>query len=116
MANAANPATPVPGDSPTNDGVSAPPTLWGIVPRIVLITFGITGISFAVSLFVGIVAMAMMGAFKGHFPDMRMAYRMFALPIAMMVGTLALLIASVVEIRDYFRSKRLIRKGLESGR
>ena len=116
MANAANPATPVPGASPSNDGVSAPPTLLGIIPRVVLITFGITGISFAVSLFVGIIAMSMMGAFKGHFPDMRMAYRMFALPIAMMVGTLALTIASVVEIREYFRAKRLIRKSLELGR
>jgi len=87
----------------------------GIFPRIIMITFGITGISFAVSLFVGILCMVMMGAFRGHFPDMRLAYRMFALPVAVMVGTLAFVITSVVEIRDYIKAKMLKKKALEPG-
>ena len=111
MANAANPATPL-----QTQGPNAPvPSLLGIFPRIITITFGITGISFAVSLFVGILCMVMMGAFRGHFPDMRLAYRMFALPVAVMVGTLAFVIASVVEIRDYINAKMLKKKALEPG-
>jgi hypothetical protein len=109
MANAANPSAPV-------SSQGAAPSLLGIVPRIIMITFGITGISFAVSLFVGILCMAMMGAFRGHFPDMRLAYRMFALPVAVMVGTLAFAVTCVVEFRDYFRAKVLEKNALEPSR
>jgi len=88
----------------------------GIFPRVIMITFGIAGISFAVSLFVGILCMTMMGAFRGHLPDMRLAYRMFALPVAAMVGIVAFVVASTVEVRHYFRAKRLNQKNLESDR
>jgi hypothetical protein len=81
-----------------------------------MITFGIAGISFAVSLFVGILCMAFMGAFRGHLPDMRLAYRMFALPVAAMVGTLAFVVTCVVEIRDYIKAKVLKKKVLEPNR
>src|SRR5882762_8811304 len=107
MANAANPSALGPGNPV--------PSLLGIFPRVIMITFGFTGISFAVSLFVGILCMAMMGIFRGHLPDMRLAYRMFALPVAVMVGTLAFVIASVVEIRDYINAKMLKKKALEPG-
>jgi hypothetical protein len=80
-----------------------------------MITFGLTGISFAVSLFVGILCMAMMGVFRGHLPDMRLAYRMFALPVAAMVGIVAFLVASTVEVRHYLRAKRLNPNNLELG-
>jgi uncharacterized membrane protein len=112
MANAANPAAPSTGQAPD----SLIPSLVGIFPRVIMITFGITGISFAVSLFVGILCMVMMGAFRGHLPDMRLAYRMFALPIAAMVGIVVLVVASTVEVRHYFRAKRLNQKNLELGR
>ena len=112
MANAANPTA-----SSQSQGPGTPvPSLLGIVPRILMITFGFTGISFAVSLFVGILCMAFMGIFRGHLPDMRLAYRMFALPVAAMVGTVALIIASVVEFRQYWEAKRLNRKALEQSR
>jgi uncharacterized membrane protein len=101
----------------TSSGPTSPtPSLVGIVPRIVMITFGFTGIAFAVSLFVGIICMAFMGIFRGHLPDMRMAYRVFALPVALMVGTLAMTIACVVEFRQYWEAKRLKREGLEPTR
>lgn len=112
MANASNPSAPI----QTQDPGSPAPSLLGIVPRIIMITFGFTGISFAVSLFVGIVCMAFMGVFRGHLPDMRLAYRMFALPVAAMVGAVALIIASVVEFRQYWEAKRLNKKGLEQVR
>jgi len=112
MSNTSNPPAPTPAPGPGNDV----PSLLGIVPRIIMITFGFTGISFAVSLFVGILCMAFMGIFRGHLPDMRLAYRMFALPVAAMVGTVALIIASVVEFRQYWEAKRLNRKALEQSR
>jgi uncharacterized membrane protein len=112
MANAANPPAPLRDQGPD----SSVPSLVGIFPRVIMITFGITGISFAVSLLVGILCMAMMGVFRGHLPDMRLAYRMFALPVAVMVGIVALVVASTVEVRHYFRAKRLNQKNLELGR
>ncbi len=112
MSNAASPSTPL-----SNQVPGAPvPSLLGIFPRILMITFGLAGISFAVSLFVGILCMAFMGAFRGHLPDMRLAYRMFALPVAIMVGALAFTVATVVEFRDYVQAKTLKRKALESNR
>jgi hypothetical protein len=60
--------------------------------------------------------MAFMGAFRGHLPDMRLAYRMFALPVAVMVGTLAFVVATVVEVRDYTKAKLLKKKALEPNR
>jgi|SRR5450432_134698 len=112
MAKTANPTAPLP-----NQGPGSPvPSLLGIFPRVIMITFGITGISFAVSLFVGILCMAFMGVFRGHLPDMRLAYRMFALPVAVMVGTLAFVVTSVVELRDYSKAKILKQKALEPSR
>src|SRR5450432_688523 len=112
MANASNPSAPIQAQDPG----SPAPSLLGIVPRIIMITFGVTGISFAVSLFVGIVCMAFMGVFRGHLPDMRLAYRMFALPVAAMVGTVAFVVTSVVELRDYSKAKILKQKALEPSR
>jgi len=115
MANTANPAT-YGGDRSQNPPPNAVPSLLGVIPRIFMITFGITGISFAVSLFVGILCMAFMGLSRGHLPDMRLAYRMFAIPVAVMVGTLAFCIATIVEFRGYFEAKRLNKKHLEPSR
>ena len=112
MTNAANPVAPLRGQGPA----STVPSLVGIFPRVIMITFGITGISFAVSLFVGILCMAMMGMFRGHLPDMRLAYRMFALPVAAMVGIVAFVVASIVEVGHYFRAKSLNRENLELSR
>ena len=83
------------------------------MPRVILLTFGLTGISFAVSLFLGILGMAALGIFHGHLPDMRLAYRSFALPIAETVGAAAFVCAWVVEIRHYRRLKALNSLDLE---
>jgi uncharacterized membrane protein len=112
MTNASNPTAPLQGQGPG----SPVPSLLGIFPRVLMITFGITGISFAVSLFVGILCMAMMGIFRGHLPDMRLAYRLFALPVAAMVGIVAFVVAGIVEFRHYRQAKLLNKKELEQGR
>ena len=91
----------------------APPSVLAIVPRVILLTFGLTGISFAVSLFLGILGMAAAGIFRGQVPDMRLAYRSFALPIAETVGAAAFVCAWVVEIRHYRKRKMLAPMNLE---
>ena len=102
MANVANPTAPGPVSSRL-----------GIVPRVFLFTFGLTGIAFAVSLFLGILGMAVVGIFRGHLPDMRLAYRLFALPVAMVAGAAAFVGTWILEIRHFHRAKMLISNDLE---
>src|SRR5882724_166297 len=109
MANAANPSAHFQNPSP---GAQLPSRL-AILPRVFMITFGITGITFAVCLFLGILSMAAVGIFRGHLPDMRMAYRLFALPIATLVGACVFVGAWIVEIREFRRAKLLNQNGLE---
>jgi len=85
-------------------GNSAPSPL-AIVPRVLFITVALTGLTFAVSLFFGILGMAGIGLLRGHLPDMRLAYRHFAFPVAMTVGACAFIAAWVMEIRHYRQKK-----------
>lgn len=78
-----------------------------ILPRVLAITFALTGLAFALTLLFGIIGMAGIGLLRGHLPDMRMAYRHFAFPIAMTVGGCAFIAAWIVEIRHYQRTKSL---------
>ena len=96
---------------PSNFPSSLPPSRLAIVPRVILITVVLTGLAFAVSLLFGILGMAGIGLVRGHLPDMRMAYRHFAFPIAMTVGSCAFIAAWVMEIRHYRQTKALV--GLE---
>ncbi len=85
-------------------GNSAPNPL-AILPRVLLITLILTGLTFAVSLLIGIIGMAGIGLVRGHLPDMRIAYRHFAFPVAMTVGSCAFIAAWVMEIRHYRQRK-----------
>jgi len=85
-------------------GNSAPNPL-AILPRVLAITIALTGLAFAVTLFFGILGMAGIGLVRGHLPDMRMAYRHFAFPIAMTVGGFAFIAAWIMEMRHYLRRK-----------
>ncbi len=78
-----------------------------ILPRVLAITFALTGLAFAVTLLFGIIGMAGIGVVRGHLPDMRMAYRHFALPVAVTVGSCAFVAAWIVEIRLYQQRKSL---------
>jgi uncharacterized membrane protein len=86
---------------------SPPPSRLAILPRVLLITLVLTGLTFAVSLFVGILGMLAWGLLHGHLPDMRLAYRHFALPIAATVGTAAFIAAWIMEVRHYQQAKVL---------
>ena len=105
MANAANSAAPSPV-----------PSRLGIIPRVIMLTFGLTGISFAVSLVLGILSMAAVGIVRGHLPDMRLAYRLFALPVAAVVAAVAFVGAWILEVRHYRQAKLLNKSDLQAPR
>ena len=72
-----------------------------------LATFIGTLICFAVSLFIGILGTMIVSALRRIHPDMRMAYRQIALPMAMVAGAIIFLLSLVMEIRHYRQVKAL---------
>lgn len=89
--------------------VAAPrtPRWYGIPVRVLLATFIGTLICFAVSLLVGIVGMVVVSALRGIHPDMRIAYRLIALPMALVAGSIIFVLSLVMEIRHYRQVKAL---------
>jgi len=81
---------------------------WYAVPaRALFVAFLITLMTFAVTLFGSIVAVVVAAALRGNNPDMRFAYRHVALPVAVLVGAIGLVVALVIEIRHYRQVKAL---------
>ncbi|HUO27340.1 MAG TPA: hypothetical protein VMU61_16850 [Candidatus Aquilonibacter sp.] len=84
------------------------PPRWYLIPvRVLLVTFIGTLIAFAVSLLLGIIGTVMMGWSRGIHPDMRIAYRVFAVPSALVAGSIILVLALGMEIRHYRQVKAL---------
>src|ERR1700685_1633962 len=91
---------------PPKKGASMPG--WFLIPvRILLVTFLLTLLAFAVSLLLGILALVGIARWQGLHPDMATAYRNIALPIGSATGALVLIAASVLEIRRYRQNKAL---------
>ena len=84
-----------------------PPRWYGIPLRVLLATFIGTLVCFAVSLFIGIFGTMIVSALRGIHPDMRIAYRLIALPIAAVAGAIILVLSLVMEIRHYRQVKAL---------
>jgi hypothetical protein len=81
---------------------------WYLVPaRILALTFLMTLLCFAVSLLLGILAVLALAWVQGGHANMSTAYRHIALPAAMAAGAVALVSASVMEIRHYRQAKAL---------
>ena len=81
---------------------------WYLIPiRVLLVTFVVTLLSFAVSLLLGILGVILAAKMKGGHANMTLAYRDVALPIAAMVGTIVLISSVVMEIRHYRQAKAL---------
>jgi uncharacterized membrane protein len=84
------------------------PPRWYLIPvRVLLVTFIGTLISFAVSLLLGIVATAGVAALRHVRPNMTIAYRVFALPAALVAGSIIFVLALTMEIRHYRQMKTL---------
>jgi hypothetical protein len=81
---------------------------WYLIPmRVLLVTFLLTLLAFAVSLLLGILGLVIAARVRGFHPNMTTAYRHIALPAAAIVGAIVLISASVIEIRRYRQTKAL---------
>ncbi len=88
------------------DGVHKP--RWYAVPaRALLVTLLATLLTFAVTLFGSIMTVVIAAAVRGNNPDLRFAYRHIALPVAIVVGAIGLIISLAMEIRHYRQRKTL---------
>lgn len=81
---------------------------WYLVPvRVLLVTFIVGLLWFALSLLVGILAVVMAAVLRGLKPNMTIAYRGVAFPSAAIMAGIVLICSSYVEIRAYRQSKAL---------
>jgi hypothetical protein len=81
---------------------------WYVIPiRVLLVTFLLTLLSFAVSLLLGILGVVIAARWHGVHPNMTSAYRHIALPVAAGVSTIVLISAAVMEVRRYRQTKAL---------
>ena len=71
-------------------------------------TFLVTLLSFAVSLLLGILGLVIAARLQSAQLNLTTAYRHIALPVAAVVGVIALITASVMEIRQYRQTKALV--------
>jgi ABC-type uncharacterized transport system YnjBCD permease subunit len=84
-----------------------PPHWYGIVVRVCVVTFIGTLLCFAISLLLAILGIVVVSAVRGGHPDMRIAYRVIALPMALVAGSIVFVLALMMEIRHYRQSKTL---------
>jgi hypothetical protein len=83
------------------------PRWYGIPVRILIVTFIGTLLAFAVSLLLAIIGTVITGAIRGVHPDMRVAYRLIALPMALVAGGIIFVLSVGMEVRHYRQSKTL---------
>ena len=74
---------------------------------ITLVTFIIAQLWFAVSLLLGIFGVLLAAKVRGVHPNMTLAYRDVALPVAGIVAAIVLVSATVMEVRHYRQTKAL---------
>jgi uncharacterized BrkB/YihY/UPF0761 family membrane protein len=86
---------------------SRPPRWYAIPVRVLLVTFIGTLISFAISLLLGIMGTVIISALRHVNPNMTVAYRVIALPVAVVAGSIIFVLALAMEIRHYRQSKTL---------
>ena len=81
---------------------------WYTIPvRVCVVTFIVTLLCFAVSLLFAILGTVIIASLRGVHPDMRVAYLHIALPMALVAGTIVLVLAVIMEVRQYRQSKTL---------
>lgn len=83
------------------------PHWYGILVRVLLVTFIGTLLCFAISLLLAILGIVIAAKLRGVHPDMRIAYRMIALPVALAAGVAVFVTMLIMEIRRYRQVKAL---------
>ena len=74
---------------------------WFWIPlRVLLVTFLLTLLAFAVCLLLGIVGLVISSWLRGAHPNMAIAYRHFAFPAAAIAAVIALVAAIAIEFRS----------------
>ena len=84
-----------------------PPRWYAIPVRVLLVTFIGTLISFAVTLFLGIIGTGAVAALRGTRANMTIAYRHIAVPAAVVAGSIIFVLALAMEIGHYRQMKAL---------
>jgi len=92
---------------PVTKAAAQNPRWYWIPVRILLVTFLLTLLSFAVSLLLGILGIVLAGRLRGIHPNMTLAYRHIAAPAACGVAAIVLISATVMELRNYRQTKGL---------
>jgi hypothetical protein len=81
---------------------------WYLIPvRVVLVTFVITLLSFALCLLLGISGVAVTALIRGVHPDMRLAYRDVAAPGALIIAACVFATMLVIEIKRFRQTRTL---------
>jgi len=81
---------------------------WYLIPaRVLLVTFLLTLLAFAVSLLLGILGLVITARVRGVHPNMATAYRYIALPTAAVAAAIVLVSTTVIEIRHHRQAKAL---------
>ncbi len=81
---------------------------WYAIPvRVLLATLIGTLLCFAVTLLFAILGTVITARLRGIHPDMRIAYRYIALPVAAVAGSIIFVLSLVMEIRHYRQTKVL---------
>lgn len=82
---------------------------WYLIPvRVLVVTFLIMLLAFAVSLLLGILGIVITSRLHGIHPNMTVAYRHVAIPVAGFAATIALITTTILEIRSYRQTKTLV--------
>ncbi len=83
------------------------PRWYNVPARVFVLTFIGTLLTFSVTLFFAIFGTIILAALHGVRPDMRVAYRHIALPVALVAGSIISIAAAINEVRHYRQSKTL---------
>ena len=86
---------------------SSRPRWIGAAGRVIAFTFLLTLLSFAVALLASILGTIVHAQVKHVAPNLMFAYKHIAFPIALVVGTIVLVVTLFVEIRNYRRGRVL---------
>ncbi len=85
-----------------------PKPRWYLIPvRVLLVTFLLTALSFAVSLLLGILGILAGARLQGIHPNLTIAYRHIAAPAAAAIAVIVLVTTLSMEIRHYRQMKVL---------
>ena len=83
------------------------PRWYAIALRVGLVTFIGTLLTFAVTLLFAIFGTVILASLHGVHPDMRIAYRHVALPVAVVAASIIFIAMLVAEIRHYRQTRTL---------